>query len=76
MQNDSLETEVLCEKCGESYPARRRALGYKVCVACSDVQKYLGRRQQGRHDGTTEIFRYDLDNVKRLLREENSKVRK
>ncbi len=65
-----------CDCCGELYPRKRRDLGYKMCVDCAGqtVKKYVGRRYDGRHDGTTEIFRTNdaIESAKLQIRRENA----
>ncbi len=67
---------VPCDSCGKLYPKKRRDLGYKTCVDCASltVKKYIGRRYDGRHDGTTEIFRTDnaIESAKTQIRRENA----
>ena len=67
---------VPCDSCGKLYPQKRRDLGYKTCVACAGktVIKYIGRRYDGRHDGTTEIFRTSnaIESAKVQIRRENA----
>ncbi len=65
-----------CDSCGKLYPQKRRDLGYKTCVDCASktVTKYIGRRYDGRHDGTTEIFRTSnaIESAKTQIRRENA----
>lgn len=68
--------KIVCESCGKLYPKRRFDLGYEICVVCAgeSVKKYVGRRYDGRHDGTTEIFRTKdaIEFAKLQIRRENA----
>ena len=70
------QERVNCESCGKLYPRKRFDLGYKTCIQCADktVRKYIGRRYDGRHDGTTEIFRTKdaIESAKLAIRRENA----
>lgn len=67
---------VACDSCGKLYPKKRRDLGYGTCINCAGktVVKYVGRRYNGRHDGTTEIFRTNgaIESAKCQIRRENA----
>ena len=32
-----------CRECGETYPARRHALGYRICLDCGDAEAARAR---------------------------------
>lgn len=68
--------KINCESCGKLYPKRRFDLGYVTCIKCAGktVKKYVGRRYDGRHDGTTEIFRTKdaIEFAKLQIRRENA----
>lgn|SRR4030042_1658417 len=68
--------KVHCDACGKLYPKKRRDLGYNICLDCANesVVKYVGRRYDGRHDGTTEIFRTvnAIASAKVQIRRENA----
>jgi hypothetical protein len=70
------QERVSCETCGKLYPKKRLDLGYTTCIQCAGktVKRYVGRRYDGRHDGTTEIFRTKdaIESAKLLIRRENA----
>jgi hypothetical protein len=68
--------KINCGSCGKLYPKKRLDLGYEICIECASkiVKKYVGRRYDGRHDGTTEIFRTAnaIESAKTQIRRENA----
>jgi hypothetical protein len=61
--------EIHCSKCDRIIPEKRAELGYKDCVDCSSVKKYVGRRMD-KH-GDVEIYRENVDYFKEHLKREN-----
>jgi len=39
LENIDYDTDPTCIRCGEYYPAARRALGYLTCLACGSPAK-------------------------------------
>jgi hypothetical protein len=70
------QEKVNCGSCGKLYSKKRFDLGYGTCIICAGktVKKYVGRRYDGRHDGTTEIFRTKdaIESAKLIIRRENA----
>lgn len=38
LERERRKVEVSCNVCGESYPLKRRALGFLTCLECGELQ--------------------------------------
>ena len=63
---------ILCPKCGNDFPLKRKELGYHVCVNCSSVKPVVGvTTVEGSGDHTyNDLIIMDQDRYKAIAEKE------